>query len=83
MKHFQNILDNFRNQNPVLATKLELAERILEKMNREGISSEELVKKADVPKEVVSQMEEGEAPSFENLVKLADALNLKVALTEK
>lgn len=83
MKHFEDVQNKLRSENPVLATKLEMFGFLMAKMYMEEFSPEEVSEKAGFPKDFVSQIEDGQETSLENLVKLADALGLKVSLTEK
>lgn len=83
MKHFEDVQNKLRSENPVLATQLEMYGFLMAKMGMEEISPEEVSEKAGFPKDFVSQIEDGQEASLENLVKLADALGLKVSLIEK
>lgn len=57
-----------------------LSEAVLEKLNRDKLSINEVCVMAEVSKKTVEKMRDGENVTLKNLAKVADVLNIEIII---
>lgn len=84
MKTFDNLREEIRDEDPLTLIRLELVGKIMASRDRNGYSQRELSRLARVPQKSISRIENGiDVPKISTLIKLAEALDLKLELIDK